>query len=96
MYKIIFAPEAIQDFKHLSARDRSLVRDGIEQHLHYEPERISQSRIKRLRDLRQPQYRLRVGEFRIFYDVVEQTVEILAIVSKSGAAEWLEAMGEKE
>jgi len=33
---------------------------------------------------------------RIFYDVVEATVEILAIIPKSKAAEWLEEMGEKK
>ena len=36
-----------------------------------------------------PQYRLRVDEIRIFYDVRENIVEIIAIVPKSQAAEWL-------
>jgi len=30
-----------------------------------------------------PQYRLRVGEVRVFYDVSGATVEVLAIVAKS-------------
>jgi mRNA-degrading endonuclease RelE of RelBE toxin-antitoxin system len=47
------------------------------------------SRIKRLRGIRRPQYRLRVGEVRVFYDVSEPTVEILAIVPKSEADSWL-------
>ena len=37
--------------------------------------------MKRLRGLDQPQYRLRVGEMRVFYDVTETEVEVLAIVS---------------
>jgi len=45
--------------------------------------------------LRQPQYRLRIDEIRVFYDVAENRVEILAIVSKTQAAEWLEKAGEK-
>ena len=49
----------------------------------------SVSRIKRLRGLRQPQYRLRVGEVRIFYDVTGTTVQILAIVTKLEADSWL-------
>jgi mRNA interferase RelE/StbE len=93
-HEIVLAPEAIQDLKHLSARDRSIVQDAIERHLRHEPEKISQSRIKRLRGLTQPQYRLRIGEIRVFYDIVEQTVEVLAIVPKSCAAAWLEEMGE--
>lgn len=80
----------------MSARDRAIVRDAIEQHLRHEPQKIGKSRIKRLRGLSRPQYRLRVGEIRVFYDLVEQAVEILAIVTKSNAAVWLEEMGEKE
>jgi mRNA interferase RelE/StbE len=94
-YEIILAPEAIQDFKQLSARDRSVVKETIEQHLTYEPQRISKSRIKRLRGVNRPQYRLRIGEIRVFYDVAEETVEVLAIIPKSKAGEWLEKMGEK-
>jgi mRNA interferase RelE/StbE len=93
-YEIIFAPEAVQDFKHLSARERSIVPDAIEQHLRYEPEKTSKSRIKRLRGISRPQYRLRIGEIRVFYDVVEPDVEILAIIPKSKVTAWLEEVGE--
>jgi mRNA-degrading endonuclease RelE of RelBE toxin-antitoxin system len=95
-YEILFAPEAVQDFKRLSARDRSTVKEAIEKHLRYEPQKISKSRIKKLQGVSRPQYRLRADEIRVFYDVVEATVEVLAIISKSKAAEWLEAMGEKK
>ncbi len=95
-YEIIFAPETIQDFKHLSARNRSIVRDEIEKHLRYEPYKISKSRIKRLRGISRPQYRLRIGEIRVFYDIEGQEVEVLAIIPKSKATVWLEEMGEVE
>jgi hypothetical protein len=36
------------------------------------------------------------GEFRIFYDVKETEVEILAIVPKSRVLAWLERYGERE
>ncbi len=95
-HEILFAPEAVQDFKRLSARDRSIVKETIEKHLRHEPQRTSKSRIKRLRGMNRPQYRLRVGEIRVFYDVAEATVEVLAIIPKSKAAEWLEEMGGKK
>ena len=95
-YGIILAPEAVQDLKRLSARDRSTVRDAIERHLRHEPESTSQSRIKRLRGISRPQYRLRVGEIRVFYDIVERDVEVLAIVPKSKAVAWLGKIGEAE
>jgi mRNA interferase RelE/StbE len=95
-YEIVFAPEAIQDLKRLSAHERSIIRDELEKHLRFEPDKVSRSRIKRLRGIRHPQYRLRVGEIRIFYDIVEGVVEVLALVGKSDAAGWLAEMGEIE
>jgi mRNA interferase RelE/StbE len=95
-YAILFAPEAVQDFRRLSARDRSTVKEAIEKHLRYEPQKISKSRIKKLQGVSRPQYRLRVDEIRVFYDVVEAMVEILAIIPKSEGTEWLEEMGEKK
>src|SRR5262249_17183144 len=94
-YELEFAPEAIQDYRSLDAHARATVRDGIETHLRHQPTRTSKSRIKRLRSLSRPQYRLRVGDLRVFYDVAESTVQILAIVEKSRAREWLERCGEK-
>jgi mRNA interferase RelE/StbE len=93
-YEIIFAPEAVRDLKSLDARDKSKVKDLIEMHLRHTPMKISKSRIKRLRGLRHPQYRLRIDEIRVFYDVEGGTVQILAIISKSKSAQWLEQAGE--
>ncbi|MDY7079487.1 MAG: type II toxin-antitoxin system RelE/ParE family toxin [Chloroflexota bacterium] len=95
-YEILFAPEAIQDLKHLSAQNRSTVQDAIERHLRYEPEKTSKSWVKRLRGISRPQYRLRVDEIRVFYDMEGQDVQVLAIVPKSKAADWLERVGEVE
>jgi mRNA-degrading endonuclease RelE of RelBE toxin-antitoxin system len=95
-YEIVLAPEAVEDFERLSARWRANVRDALEKHLRHQPTKVSKSRIKRLRGKRRPQYRLRVDEIRVFYDVHERTVEVLAIVSKSEAGTWLERMGESE
>jgi len=68
-FEIILAPEAVEDFKRLRANVRAEVRAALGTHLRHEPGKASRSRIKRLRGLRQPQYRLRVGDVRIFYDV---------------------------
>ena len=92
-YEIVFAPEAVRDVRSLRAHVRSVVRDAIEATLRHAPAQTSRSRIKRLRGLARPQFRLRVGEVRIFYDVNESTVEILAVVPKSEAAEWLRREG---
>jgi mRNA-degrading endonuclease RelE of RelBE toxin-antitoxin system len=90
---IILAPEAVDDFHRLTARLQAIVRDGMERHLRHEPTKTSRSRIKRLRGLLKPQYRLRLDELRVFYDVDGRVVSVLAIVPKSQAAEWLAQCG---
>lgn len=92
-YQIVLAPEAATDVQRLKAHIRSTVRDAIEEHLRHHPTRISKSRIKRLHGVSRPQFRLRVGDVRVFYDVSEFTVEILAVVPKSDAAVWLKREG---
>lgn len=88
-FDIILAPEAVKDLRRLSAHDRAKVRDALEIHLRHEPTKVSKSRIKRLRGLSRPQYRLRVDELRVFYDVAGEEVQILAIIAKPDADAWL-------
>ena len=95
-YEIILAPQAEQSYRKLPAHVRATVRDSLETHLRHEPAKTSKSRIKRLRKLRQPQYRLRVEELRIFYDVTRQEVQVLAIVTQKDAQTWLDAHGTSE
>jgi len=67
-----------------------------ERHLRFEATKVRRSRIKRLRGMTRPQYRLRVDDIRVFYDVTETTVEVLAIVRKADAQAWLDEAGEAD
>jgi mRNA interferase RelE/StbE len=89
-YSIILSPEAKESLENLKGNIRSLVRDGIIEYLRNEPEKVSKSRIKRLKGVAKPQFRLRIDDVRIYYDVSGNTVEILEIVTKKIAAAWLE------
>src|SRR5262245_34783825 len=96
-YDIVLAPEAVEDLDDLKANARAKVRDAMEEHLRHEPTEVSKSRIKRLRGLLSPQYRLRVDDdIRVFYDVAETEVQVLAIVPKSEAKAWLDKHGESD
>ncbi|MCA6119865.1 type II toxin-antitoxin system RelE/ParE family toxin [Bradyrhizobium sp. WSM 1738] len=95
-FVIVVAPEAVEDLKRLTANVRATVRAAIETHLRHEPGKVSRSRIKWLRGLRHPQYRLRVDDVRVFYDVSGTIVEVLAIVAKSEAESWLAQFGNPE
>ena len=88
-HEVVLAPEAARAYGALPAYRRAEVREALEHNLRHEPTRVSKSRIKRLRGVSRPQYRLRIGEVRVFYDVTDQAVEILAIVTKADAARWL-------
>ena len=92
-YEIILSPQARAHFHDLSAYDRATVRGAIDEHLQYHPTAESKSRIKRLRGVRKPQYRLRVDAVRVFYDIEGDTVILHGIVEKTDAARWLAKEG---
>jgi mRNA-degrading endonuclease RelE of RelBE toxin-antitoxin system len=92
-FQIILAPEAVEDLRRLKANERTAIKEALETHLRHEPTKTSRSRIKRLRGIARPQYRLRVEEVRVFYDVSGSIVEVLAIVPKSEAESWLAQFG---
>ena len=93
-YEIVLAPQAIEDLGRLDAHVRAEVRDALEIHLRHEPTKVSRSRLQRLRGMTRPQYRLRVDGVRVFYDVVGAEVQVVAIVEKARAGEWLDSFGE--
>ena len=92
-FEIVLAPEAAEDLRRLKANLRAAVKRALETHLRHEPTKTSRRRIKRVRGLSRPRYRLRVEEVRVFYDVSGSTVEVLAIVAKSEAESWLAQFG---
>lgn len=95
-FEIELTDEAQADMKALSAAVRRSVRTALEAHLRNEPRRVSRSRIKRLTDLAHPQYRLRVADYRVYYNVEGQTVTIHGVVSKAWSNEWLRLEGVQE
>jgi len=92
-YDIVLAPGAVAALKDLSVPVQTGVVNALRVYLTNEPTKVSKSRIKRLRGLSQPQYRLRVGDIRVFYDVTETQVQVLAIVTKADAQAWLAEQG---
>jgi mRNA interferase RelE/StbE len=89
-FEIILAPAAAAALKNLAVPVRTGVVKAIDVHLPHEPTKVSKSRIKRLHGLSQPQYRLRVGDIRVYYDVTETQVQVLAVVTKAEAQSWLD------
>ncbi|OYV88637.1 MAG: hypothetical protein B7Z73_08155 [Planctomycetia bacterium 21-64-5] len=91
-YEILYSDEAVKKLKGLRAFDRTAILDQIEQVLDTNPMQESKARVKMLRQPAPTQYRLRVGEFRVFYDVVGQSVHVIEILSKAETASYLEGL----
>ena len=93
--EIQFDDAAIEDLRVFTKHIRTTVFNAITEHLTHQPDLVSKSRIKRLQGMSRPQYRLRVDDYRVFYDVDEanHTVMIIAVVHKPDAQKWLDAEG---
>ena len=83
MFKIVFKPEARRKLKTIKRYYAVAILEAIEKHLLEEPEKASRDSIKRLRGKQQTTFRLRVQNYRVFYDVIEDRVEIIQILHKS-------------
>jgi mRNA interferase RelE/StbE len=90
-YEIILVRSAKEDLKRLRKTDQVKLLDHIERHLAYEPSRQNKSKIKRLRGNLYPPFRLRVDEFRVYYDVDEAAnkVIIYGVIRKEDVEAWL-------
>ena len=84
-YEIHLKPSAVRDMDRLRKYDATIVADAMEDHLSHHPTKESKSRIKRLKGITDPDYRLRVGNYRIIYSVYSDilTIEIVRIGHRS-------------
>lgn len=87
MYRILIVPEAVDELNEIPTFHRRQVEEAIDKKLKHEPTKETQNR-KCLRsvvagfEFEPPLWELRVGEWRVFYDVEEKTVIIRAIRKK--------------
>lgn len=83
-YKIILKRSAMADLDALRKYGATQIADAMERQLQHDPTKESKSRIKRLRGISNPDYRLRVGDYRVFYVVDEDArrVDVLRVMHK--------------
>jgi mRNA interferase RelE/StbE len=87
-YEVILRPDGIKDLDGLRKYAATLLADAMDRYLR--PQKTSGSRIKRLRGKQEADYRLRVGDFRVFHtvDASETTVFVLRILHKERTTEF--------
>ncbi len=89
-FAIEYSEESLNQLRELRAFERSAILGQIRQVLSTSPMQTRKARVKRLRQPAPTEYRLKVGEYRIFYDIVEDIVDIRQILSKTDSVPYLE------
>lgn len=89
-YSIGFTEDSVEDVACFRKAERRLILDAIDRQLTREPAKAPTNR-KRLRPNRLAEWELRVGRYRVFYDVMDPenpetagTVRIVAVGRKDG------------
>jgi mRNA-degrading endonuclease RelE of RelBE toxin-antitoxin system len=88
-FRLLYSAEALADLRAMRSFDRSAVLDHIERRLGLELTKVSRGAVKRLRQPAPAEYRLRVGEFRVFYVVRGEAVMVRRILSKRESLKYL-------
>ena len=79
-----FTSDAVDDLKAFRKAEQQMIFDQIDNQLVYEPMVDSRNR-KKLRPNDVAEYELRVGRFRVFYDVDEKVKMVKAVGHKRGS-----------
>jgi addiction module RelE/StbE family toxin len=93
-YEIVLKRSAVADLDGLRKYDATQIANAMEKHLEHEPAKESKSRIRRLRGISHPDYRLRVGDYRAFYNVDDDArrVEVLRVMHKDQTQSYYEEL----
>jgi mRNA-degrading endonuclease RelE of RelBE toxin-antitoxin system len=90
MFEIELKSEALLSLRKMKSYHAKQILDAMESHLRVEPERTSKTTIKKLRGKQRTTFRLRAGDFRVFYDVVGTVVNVVAILHKDETPRFYE------
>jgi mRNA-degrading endonuclease RelE of RelBE toxin-antitoxin system len=80
-FTVLLTDSAIEDLDYFRKSERRIIADGIAQHLERDAD-VETRRRKRLRPNRLAPWELRIDDFRVFYDIVEEEVKIVAVGHK--------------
>ena len=79
MFRVVVHPEAVRELNAISVFHRRTILSVVRKVLAEQPTLERRSRVKRMRGEFYPPYRLRVGDFRVYYDVDERRSEVLVL-----------------
>lgn len=83
----------MRQFKKLGDADRDRVRSALDRLAHdvTRPERVSGKSVKTIRGTEDTFHRLRVGDHRVMYDVIDsdRVILVLGVVDRADLERWL-------
>ncbi len=91
-FKVIFSPQALREIEGLETDTALQLAKDIKAYLETSPLPIGKRRIKKLTGYNHPLYRLRSGDFRVYYRILPDSVVILAITHKKESEKFLRRM----
>jgi mRNA-degrading endonuclease RelE of RelBE toxin-antitoxin system len=80
VYKVEYSPETDTHFRALTARQRSIVFDAVDAQLVHQPAVETMHR-KPMRPNPLAPWELRVGNLRVYYDIVEEPEKLVTILA---------------
>lgn len=88
-FKVVFSPSAQREIEGYEAEDALQLVKDVKRYLESSPLPFGKTRIKKLTGFIPPLYRLRSGDFRVYYRIVSKEVVILAITHKKDSEKFL-------
>lgn len=91
-YKIVYSKSAQHEIERLEIDDALQVAGDIGAYLESSPFPFGKTRIKKLTGFSPPLYRLRSGNFRVYYRIVSGEVVILAVTHKKDSEKLIKKL----
>ena len=88
-FKVILSPSVEKEIENLETVDAIQLAKDIKLYLEISPLPFGKTRIKKLTGFEPTLYRMRSGDFRIYYRIVSNEVIILAITNKKDSEKIL-------
>ncbi|MCX5885264.1 MAG: type II toxin-antitoxin system RelE/ParE family toxin [Proteobacteria bacterium] len=88
-FKIIFTPAAQHEIERFEVDESLQLARDIKTYLEQSPFPLGKTRIKKLTGFIPPLYRLRSGDFRVYYRIAGKEIVILAITHKKDSEKYL-------
>ena len=84
--RVALSPDAVRQLRALRAPDRRIVQDQMREQLgESDATQETRNRFRLRRPSRVADYELRIRDWRVFYRVVDETVQVVLVGRKSGS-----------